>query len=74
MSNPNTDHSLATQAVLDAIEGIENPQWIAQAAIRAAVKQTQFRQYGTCYICEASRLLLIAHELGVFPESPADQS
>ena len=33
MTNP---LSPAAQAVLDAIDGIERPQWIAEAALRAA--------------------------------------
>jgi len=35
----------------------------AVAVLRAAVKQTQFRQYRNCFICDAAELLAIAAEL-----------
>jgi hypothetical protein len=49
------DHFLANVPI-----GLE--QGLA-AALRAAVKQTQFRQYRNCFICDAAELLALAAEL-----------
>ena len=63
------DLSPAAQAVLDAAEPLIAPseclglEAALAAALRAAVAQTQQRQYGDCWICDANELLDIADEL-----------
>jgi len=44
------------------------------AALRAAVKQTQFRQYRNCFICDAAELLAIAAELDSTPITPLEEN
>ena len=57
--------SPAAQAVLDAYFSAlhKTPNQSIAAALRAAVAQTQQRQYGDCWICAANELLAIAAEL-----------
>jgi hypothetical protein len=63
-----TELSPQAQAVLDAFNREARPephhqQEAIAAALRAAVAQTQQRQYGDCWICAANELLTIAAEL-----------
>jgi hypothetical protein len=67
--------SPAALAVLDATDYPED--WATRirvaAALRAAVAQTQQRQYGDCWICDANELRAIAAELdGTNPTSEGD--
>lgn len=65
-----TDLSPAAQAILAACgcPDTDSPfrlvaRGFAGAAIRAAVANTQQRQYNECWICDANELLAIAAEL-----------
>ena len=60
-----TDLSPAAQAIEDAYfnaDGFGYRNGLA-AALRAAVANTQQRQYNECWICDANELLAIAAEL-----------
>ena len=66
------DLSPATQAIIDAftednsLHDWKHNHWNTEAlaaALRAAVAQTQQRQYGDCWICDANELRAIAAEL-----------
>ena len=67
--------SLAAQAVMNACTNAPiHINWAtrsaAAAVLRAAVAQTQQRQYGDCWICDANELRAIAAELdGTNPTS-----
>jgi hypothetical protein len=70
--------SQAAQAVLNAADSVfdeagTTSQGIA-AVLRAAVKQTQFRQYRNCFICDAAELLAIAAELDGTPITPLEEN
>ena len=69
-----TDLSPNAQAVLDAIDGIERPQWIAEAALRAVADQVfaknRLAALDTQCSAEARLLLIWARDqiLGIAAE------